>query len=108
MKYAFLSVFLLIVSAVTANAQVAAMFTRNTHNGVSGVYFEAQNTLAMAYPISFKCVKARNGAFFTNTIVVQPGAYMWMGPDQGWVWEDGDVMIIMYPNGNTRTWTYNE
>jgi hypothetical protein len=102
-----LCVLVILFICSSASAQIAGGFTYSIHNGVQGVYFEAVNTLPIAYSIAFKAVKASNGFYYMNTMIVAPGAIMWAGPDTGWIWEKGDQMYIVYPNGQMQTWVYN-
>lgn len=106
MKKFKLLIFLLLVGTIGIKAQMTGSFVwfNDGH-----LYFTATNQTTSNLSVRLVAVSEYNDIVRSETVVVQAGGGIYLGPTTPWrwYWHSGDKIYLTYPNGVTVFWTCN-
>jgi len=105
MKKAFLIIGLIV--AYHLNAQIQGEFCQGKDTyGNQCIYFLGTNGTNYNFNIEVTPMNYSTGDKTTRYFILYSGKNFTVGPNENWIWQPGEVLIIKYSNGVKKIWKY--
>lgn len=102
MKRLLFSLFVILISHTFSSAQLVGGFSvaQDGH-----IYFQAANNTY--YTITVKIIARSTDRNNSESWTIASGNGFYLGPTTPWrwYWKRGDIISVVYPNGQSQTWT---